>query len=704
MNLYKNRDWVFLVPLGIIAFALAVVGFVSSGCLDVECRRPEPLVVCLAKTPPCAPMTVAQVTMKSVNLILLRNVGDFSPGKDAWELVVAQFLVPLIALLSAFKLFFMNLRRDMRVALARRSRNHTIVCGLGETGRQIVENLHRKGEAVVAIEVDGTTPDAQACEQLGIPVITGDAMGPKPLELAAVKHARAIVTATGNDSTNFEIALVASGLCRQRKAATGPLLALPEMRTVRLIGGVTNHRRAALSSPEVEIRPFSIYEIAARLLYRSSAFGRSRRALGQQSPHVVVIGLGSTASEIVVQGIRTHFAVDGGRPKFTVIDAKGKAAAANLFAEFPGAPAVADFNFVEMTIGDAEAWDKFADVVGDGQITAVIVALPEDDLNLAVGLRLRSRLDALKLVMVPVCVRLRRRRQLGDFASNLERVGPIRHRFDAFGDLGKVTNLGILFESRLDALARANHAAYLETVDAASRERMPAAAPWEKLPEFFKQSNRQAADYIAVNARAAGLRLRPAKAPRLLALNADEIERMAANEHYRWSVERRMTGWRYGKPRDDFARVHDMLLSWADLPEAVKESNRVRVRMLPKILADARVELRRERVVIGVGAKLAEAAAAIEAQREDKGEHVVAVIDPDDPQSRALGEQANRAKDADADVSIWLLLPTRAVAALEMGGPAEALWRGAEGWVDTAEYERLTAATAANQPNSLNGC
>ena len=699
MNLYKNRDWFILLPLFVFAFLLAVWGYWLVGCADADCRTLKVLVDCGANAqaastdrckPPPRPLTKSQILQKSVNLVLLRSGTDFSFDRDPWQLALAQLLVPIIAILSAMKLFFMNLRRDMRVALARRSRNHTIVCGLGETGRQIVENLHRKGEPVVAIEVDGTTPDAQACEQLGIPVITGDAMGPKPLELAAVRHARAIVTATGNDSTNFEIALVASGLCGNRKAAAGPLIALPEMRTVRLIGGVTNHRRAALSSPAVEIRPFSIYEITARLLYRSSTFGRRRRAIGLKPPHVVVIGLGNTASEIVVQGIRTHFAVEGAKPKFTVIDAKGEGAAANLFAEFPGAPRVADFNFVEMTIGDAEGWDNFAALAGDDQITAVIVALADDDLNLAVGLRLRSRLDALKLVMVPVCVRLRRRRKLGDFASNLERVGPMRHRFDAFGDLGEVTNLGILFENRLDALARANHAAYLETE--AGKPRSPATEPWERLPEFFKQSNRQAADYIAVNARAAGLRLRRAKEPRLLTLNADEIERMAANEHFRWSVERRMTGWRHGKVRDDFARVHDMLLPWAELPEAVRESNRARVRMLPKILSDAGIELRRERLVVGTGANLADAAAAIEAQREDKGEHLVVVIDPDDAQSCALGGKADG-----ADISIWLRLSTKAVAALEMGGPAEALWRRAEGWVDGAEYEWLTAGPAQSE-------
>src|SRR5258708_25470241 len=151
--MYKNRDWFILAPIGLIAFALAFWGF--SGCAGADCK-PESMWVALQRS-----------------LSLIRGFGIYSFGKDPWQVVVAQYVLPAVALLAFGKLFLVNMRRDVRVAFARKSRNHTIVCGLGETGRCVVDNLRGRGERVVAIDLDSETPNAQSCEHAGVPVIQG---------------------------------------------------------------------------------------------------------------------------------------------------------------------------------------------------------------------------------------------------------------------------------------------------------------------------------------------------------------------------------------------------------------------------------------------------------------------------------------------------------------------------------------------------
>jgi len=172
---FKNRDWFVLGLVGGVALLLAYWGF--SRCIGVE----------------CAPEPAWKLFEKSLHLVQGR--GSFSIGSDPWQLVVAQYLVPGVAVLAAAKLFLLSLRRDLRVAFARKSSNHTVVCGLSETGRHIVENLRNAGERVVAIDLDSDTPAAAACAQAGVPVLKGDATSAKVLRLAGAHRARGHVHA-----------------------------------------------------------------------------------------------------------------------------------------------------------------------------------------------------------------------------------------------------------------------------------------------------------------------------------------------------------------------------------------------------------------------------------------------------------------------------------------------------------------------------
>lgn len=203
--MFKNRDWFVLGLVGGVALLLAYWGF--SRCIGVD----------------CAPEPAWKLFEKSLHLVQGR--GSFSIGNDPWQLVVAQYLVPGVAVLAAAKLFLLSLRRDLRVAFARKSSNHTVVCGLSETGRHIVENLRNAGERVVAIDLDSDTPAAAACAQAGVPVLKGDATSAKILRLAGAHRAKAIVATTGSDSTNLEISLRANDLESARH-----LVVLPELR------------------------------------------------------------------------------------------------------------------------------------------------------------------------------------------------------------------------------------------------------------------------------------------------------------------------------------------------------------------------------------------------------------------------------------------------------------------------------------------
>jgi hypothetical protein len=171
---------------------------------------------------------------------------------------------------------------------------------------------------------------------------------------------------------------------------------------------------------------------------------------------------------------------------------------------------------------------------------------------------------------------------LGSFLGDLEALPQRNDRLVPFGDLGSLTSPQVLLDQSLDALARATHEVYLANVHDASA----ASAPWALLPERFKQSNRAFADHIPVKLAQIGLRLTSGGAVQET-LGTDEIERLAQMEHWRWSLEQYLLGWRPGPKRDDFLKQHSLLVDWAELPEDAKDINRELVSRIPAILGAA---------------------------------------------------------------------------------------------------------------------
>jgi len=70
-----------------------------------------------------------------------------------------------------------------------------------------------------------------------------------------------------------------------------------------------------------------------------------------------------------------------------------------------------------------------------------------------------------------------------------------------------------------------------------------------------------------------------------------EIEKMAVMEHGRWIVERLRAGWRYGPHRRPKEKMSPYLTPWNELPDEVKEYDRIVIREYPEVLAKAGLEV-----------------------------------------------------------------------------------------------------------------
>jgi hypothetical protein len=112
--------------------------------------------------------------------------------------------------------------------------------------------------------------------------------------------------------------------------------------------------------------------------------------------------------------------------------------------------------------------------------------------------------------------------------------------------------------------------------------------PYAELPEDEKEQNRQNASDIQNKLESIGFDIIPAlsnEAPG--SFTDEEIEKLARMEHERWMKQKLADGWSYTLETDKVKKLHKGLVAFEKLPEEEKEKDRVLVRGIPEILANA---------------------------------------------------------------------------------------------------------------------
>ncbi len=89
---------------------------------------------------------------------------------------------------------------------------HVVVCGLGNVGFRVVQELLKADEEAVVIEPSRDNRFLATARRLGAAVVPGDATVPEVLRQARADTARAVVAATSDELANVEIALLAREL------------------------------------------------------------------------------------------------------------------------------------------------------------------------------------------------------------------------------------------------------------------------------------------------------------------------------------------------------------------------------------------------------------------------------------------------------------------------------------------------------------
>jgi Trk K+ transport system NAD-binding subunit len=159
---------------------------------------------------------------RTVSIVATAAHMETDESRPWTKIFVSALRIAGVALIASFTAIFTNylLRARLSGALEVRripDSGHVVVCGLGNLGFRVVEELLQCGERVVVIEQERDSRFMAAARRLGIAIIVADATVLEVLRQAHVATARAVVAATNDELINLEVALLTRELNPQSR-------------------------------------------------------------------------------------------------------------------------------------------------------------------------------------------------------------------------------------------------------------------------------------------------------------------------------------------------------------------------------------------------------------------------------------------------------------------------------------------------------
>jgi voltage-gated potassium channel Kch len=526
--------------------------------------------------------TIVDRLYRSVQLFPLES-GGFENAP--WQLEVARIIAPLVgayAALSALAAIFRD--QTARVHARLLAHDHVVVCGLGRFGRRLALTFADAGEHVVAIEADEDSAAVGECREGGVIVLIGDATDPSLLRTAAVRRARRLVAACGDDGTNIAIAAECRRLAPGRRR---PLTCHVDVEDGELGRLLTREELARTDDSRVRVEFFQIAHTGARvLLDEYPAFDAGGRSpLGD--PHLLVVGLGEMGRALVVEAARRwRFHLLTGEPlRITVVERAASRHLEVLQVRYPRLETtceVVPFD-LDVTSPEFQRGDFLTKSNGGDAVTAVYVSLDTDTRALSAAVALRRQLRP----EVPIVVRTTAAAGPADIVAG----GPDSAGIVPFPVFDRISRPDVLINGVNETIARAIHDDYVrkQWAEGNTPDTNPSMVGWPELPEVLKASNRDQAAHVGVKLDAVGVGLVPLTDWDTVPteFTSEEIERLAVMEHDRWWRERGAAGWTAGPERDSEDKRTPHLVPWGQLSEDIREYDRNTVRALPGILATA---------------------------------------------------------------------------------------------------------------------
>lgn len=459
-----------------------------------------------------------------------------------------------------------------------------LVFGEGLEARRFLSGQHRRGGYALAGLADEDMVPESMLSRRRIPWLAADALTKRLPAILARGEQRVLLLADQSDTRNVAFLEQVLGACESHPPS-GRVRILLRILDSRLRRQLSERLQQRNISSSIQVSLFSDAELRARLACRVMPAQFYRRA-GEQGPaHLVVAGGGTAAEVMAVQLFKTMVLPPGMPVKITVLDPDASKLEQDFGRRYPEIARFGELEFADLDTGSPDEWRLWISAREDDGLapTGFYVAGDDDARDLGCALALAEAYEVAGALMPPACLL-----QTGE--SGLVQADlPMLIALDS---VALLEHGELVVQGRLDAQAAHVHNGYLQ--DCLDRGEQigdrPSLYYWDELPEMFREENRDQAEHNVQKLRLMALAEGPsAKGKKTVEAaefdQVDVVEALSIAEHDRWLASRYARNWVYAPERNDAAREHPDMVSWADLSEPRREIDRVMVRQLPGLMA-----------------------------------------------------------------------------------------------------------------------
>jgi hypothetical protein len=521
-----------------------------------------------------------------------------APGPKTWYLEVARLLAPSLAAYAAIKALMAIFRDQVRSMRLWFVRDHAVICGLGKKGLLLAKGFRDLGVKVVVVEKNEENDALEQCRKLGAIPVIGDATKREIMEKARIERARYLVSVCGDDGANAEAALHAFEFAPNR--AGRAISCFAHIVNPQLCHFLREQEFVTRKSEFFRLEFFNVFDAGARALLREFPPFGDNSSFQFSGPQIIIAGLGRMGQSLVVHAARAwrqSFRAAGKPLRVTLIDREAEKKAQLLKLLYPQLGRICHLVACQMDV----RWPEFQeakfllDEDGCCRAKIIYICFDDDSLGLASALTLHRKIGEKD---IPIVVRISQEAGLSKLISQTEGGWGSFENIRSFDLLQKTCRPEVVLSGLNETIARGLHEAYIrhQRKLGYTLKDNPSMVPWEELPAYLQEANRQQANHVGVKLRAVGCRvcLLTDWDAELFQFSPEEVELMARMEHERWMNELQAHGWKYGPgKKNEMKKTHPHLVPWESLPEDIKEFDRNFIQELPRILAEVDLEIHR---------------------------------------------------------------------------------------------------------------
>lgn len=561
---------------------------------------------------------------KTVQLFLLNSgAEDDSNHPSNWLLMVARLTAAILFLLVSGTVILRVLDEVRRLPRLLTRRDHVVICGLGQIGLQLLDDLDSQARTkdVIIVENNPANPWLDYARSLGASVVIGDSTKANTLIDARAAQAARVFVVNGDDGVNLEVTAELGILAARENRQDRPLRLYVHIVDTNFATTLRPYCKILHDSTNMSVQVFNVPRTAAARLVTNQLWQHAPKET-KEVAHFVILGFGAMGQALAVQLAQLGHFPNRKRSRFTIADRDVKPSASAFVSRFPRFTSWMDGEDSKLGVNsfspDADAWDwnmhplpvgikvdstdaiqyacnaTFVDLpVGrsderfatklakqfseDGVKPVIFVCGQQDRDNFEMAVQLRDQLACCGKAEVPIFVWLPRQPAL---AETLLRTQD--GNFVPFGECRSSASYEEITAPIRESIGRKVHDDYeQQAIKAGYRETKE---PWSALRDDFRESNRVAADHLLIKLAALGLKLRrsnesPASPVEFNSITKAQAQLLAEMEHNRWVAERLLAGWRFapeGRTKQETdankkRKLNHNLISWNRLGEERKK-------------------------------------------------------------------------------------------------------------------------------------